>query len=145
MLRDSISFEQISQLNLTFLDELDVEDTEFDEASLTNEMCAYIQQEVETQVHAATSNTTTEWQQFIMRVYRAVPLHVFLIIMQFIFAPFQEYVFEELQAYMQKLWEDKTSIDMSGETVAMICEDTYLRAGRSKQALLVLQEPLKKA
>lgn len=145
ILRNSIPFEQISQLDLTFLDEINIEETEFDETSLTDEMRAYIQQEVEIQVQEATSNTTTEWQQFIMRIYRSVPLYVFLMLLHYIFTPFQEYVMEEPQAYMQEIWEDKTGIDMTGETVAMIREDTYLRAGRSKKAPLVLQEPLKKA
>lgn len=46
---------------------------------------------------------------------------------------------------MQEMWEDKFSIDITGEIVSMIRVDTYFRTGRSRQARLVLQEPLKKA
>lgn len=80
-----------------------------------------------------------------MRMYHVVPLHLFLILMQFIFAPFQEYLIEEPQAYLQEIWEGKTDINMTGKKIAMIREVTYLRAGRSKQVPLVIQEPLKKA
>lgn len=142
---NSISVTELSKLDLTFLDGVNVEDSLDDEQPLTNEMQDYIQQEIAMQIESIPSNSATEWQAFIMNLYRKLPKSLFLAIICFIFSPVIEYVAEDPRVYMQELWEDATGIDMSGEKVAMIRTTTYLRAGRSKHSPLVLQEALQEA
>lgn len=146
-LRKSIPFEQIAQLDLSFLDDLNPEEIELDEISLTEELQEYIEQEVTAQVQSQslTTNTSNEWQQFILKLYRNLPITLFLMFISFLTSPLQEYVLEEPRSIVQEYWEDKLNIDITGETVAMIREDAYLRAGRSKHAPVVLQAPLKKS
>lgn len=70
-------------------------------------------------------------------------IHIFLYIISLLLSPVSGNIEEDVSTWLKVQYEDLLNIDLTGEVNASIRTDTYLRAGRSKNAPIILSSKLK--
>lgn len=90
------------------------------------------------------NNTVEEDSKRSLKDIKKINILINIILFLFI-SPYMEYTKDEINFFIKTAHEDYFDIDLTGEAPAVIKTDTYLRAGRSKNAPLVLNQKLKTA
>lgn len=90
------------------------------------------------------NNTVEENSKISLKDIKKINILINIILFLFI-SPYKEYIKNDINFFIKTAHEDYFDIDLTGEAPAVIKTDTYLRAGRSKNAPLVLNQKLKTA
>lgn len=88
------------------------------------------------------NNTVEEDSKRSLKDTKKINILINIILFLFI-SPYMEYTKDEINFFIKTAHEDYFGIDLTGEVNASIRTDTYLRAGRSKNAPIILSSKLK--
>lgn len=88
------------------------------------------------------NNTVEEDSKISFKDIKKINILINIILFLFI-SPYKEYIKDDINFFIKTAHEDYFDIDLTGEVNASIRTDTYLRAGRSKNAPIILSSKLK--
>lgn len=145
-LNNSLTFNTFNNIDFSFLESFDIDSKLFNNSVLSDELKLAIEQEVSYQIEHQNNGHTQQQQKSLEEFFKKLPLHVAFIVINILFnimfGQVQDTLLEKPQNYFTEFLEDNLNTDFTRESIAMIRKDTYLRAGKSKQSPLVLQEKL---